>query len=259
MRLQEFQNNRDHFQLNAIDKYVCEFSQDRDGSKFIQRKLDDATDNRKNKIFEEIHSNLHALMIHRFANFVVQKFFTIGTPHQCSILYKHVKENFVDLSLNKYGCRVVQKAIETATPFQFACLLEQMTERNVMYLVLDANGNHVIQNIFRTAINNNRHIQVKSPHSRAHLNHLVLFSIYFYFVYEQDVIFDRIKTHVMEMCYHLYGCRIIQCVLQHGIGTHRNHIFDVIWENPRSVMLNRYGNYVVQHLASMCACSFTPF
>lgn len=161
-RLQDFLNNRNNYQLSRTDKHVCEFSQDREGSKFIQRKLDEATDQRKIKVFDEIHSNLHALMMHRFANFVVQKFFNIGTPDQRSKLYIHIQANFVELSLDKYGCRVVQKAIETATQHQFGCLLEQYTEQNVMCLVLNANGNHVIQNIFRTSTNApNRYIQVK--------------------------------------------------------------------------------------------------
>lgn len=166
MRLQDFLNHRANYQLTNIDRCVCEFSQDRDGSKFIQRKLDEAPDQRKNKIFEEIHAQLHALMMHCFANFVVQKFFTIGNLEQRQRLYAHVKAHFLELSLNKYGCRVVQKAIETAQPYQLAYLLDQFTEGNIMCLVYDANGNHVIQNIICTAENvPNRHIQVRQKQS----------------------------------------------------------------------------------------------
>lgn len=164
-RLLDFLNHSTNYQLNNTDKYVCEFSQDRNGSKFIQRKLDEATENRKNKIFEELHANLHALMMHCFANFVVQKFFTIGNFDQRQKLYDHIKAHFLELSLNKYGCRVVQKAIETASSVQFAYLLNQFTQENIMGLVFDANGNHVVQNIFRTAaIAPNRHIQVIIDH-----------------------------------------------------------------------------------------------
>lgn len=160
MRLQMFCANRIN-QLNDISNHICEFSQDRDGSKFIQRKLDEAPDHRKNTVFDEIHKNLHVLMMHRFANFVVQKFFNIGNECQRGILYQHIKVHFVELSLNKYGCRVVQKGIEKATTLQLSCLLEQFTEQNVIALVMDANGNHVIQNVFRTAESApNRHIQV---------------------------------------------------------------------------------------------------
>lgn len=79
---------------------------------------------------------------------------------------------------------------------------------------------------------------------------LILFLFSFNFR-AQDVIFQRIQPHVMEMCVHLYGCRVIQCILQHGSVPHRNNIFEDIWRNPHSVISNRYGNYVVQHLASM--------
>lgn len=63
MRLQDFLNHRTDFPLNKIERFVCEFCQDRDGSKFIQRKLDEAPDHRKNRIFEEIHADLHTLMM----------------------------------------------------------------------------------------------------------------------------------------------------------------------------------------------------
>lgn len=161
VRLQNFLSNHHAYTLADIVNYVCEFSQDRDGSKFIQRKLDEAPDHRKSTIFNEIHANLHVLMLHRFANFVVQKFFTIGNADQCLKLYEHIKANFLALSLDKYGCRVVQKAIETATPLNLYCIMQQFTENNVMILVMDPNGNHVIQNIFRTTSNVSvRHIQV---------------------------------------------------------------------------------------------------
>lgn len=160
-RLQKFLNNPSTFQLSETDGFVCEFAEDRSGSKFIQRKLDEATDHRKNRIFEEICANLHILMFHGFANFVVQKFFVIGNVDQRNRLYDYIKEHFLVLSLNKYGCRVVQKAIDKATIHQLACLMEKFTEENIMCLVYDANGNHVIQHIFRTATNvEYRHIQV---------------------------------------------------------------------------------------------------
>lgn len=161
-RLQLFLDNRIG-QLNDISNHICEFAQDRDGSKFIQRKLDEAPDHRKKSIFNEIHTQLNALMMHRFANFVIQKYFHIGNEDQRAMLYRHIKVHFFELSRNKYGCRVVQKAIEQATTLQLFCLLEEFTEQNVLTLVLDANGNHVIQNIFRTAASvPNRHIQVNS-------------------------------------------------------------------------------------------------
>ena len=72
----------------------------------------------------------------------------------------------------------------------------------------------------------------------------------------QDVLFQRMSMHVKEMCFHLYGCRVIQCILQHGTVLHRNHVFDEIWNDPQAVILNRYGNYVVQNLASMYHLNF---
>lgn len=150
MLLEDFRSNRyDNFQLNDIVSHVVEFAKDRDGSKFIQRKLDDATDHRKDSIFRELKRNLFELMLNAYGNFVVQKFFDVGSDEHRSDLYSHVAANFLEMSLNKYGCRVVQKAIEKGTQTQQYGIMQQCTGGDMIRVARDANGNHVLQRSFR--------------------------------------------------------------------------------------------------------------
>lgn len=46
---------------------------DQYGSRFIQQKLETAEVDEKSKIFSEIIPEAHALMIHVFGNYVIQK------------------------------------------------------------------------------------------------------------------------------------------------------------------------------------------
>ncbi len=57
----------------------------------------------------------------------------------------------MELSLHMYGCRVVQKSLEVFRDnytFQSDIIVE--LKSNVMKLIQDQNGNHVIQKCFET-------------------------------------------------------------------------------------------------------------
>jgi pumilio RNA-binding family len=55
-----------------------EFSRDQYGSRFIQQKLEEATPEESQMIFEEIHPHAFRLMVDVFGNYVIQKFFEHG-------------------------------------------------------------------------------------------------------------------------------------------------------------------------------------
>lgn len=150
--LEDFRGNRyQNLQLNDIASHVVEFATDFYGSKFIQRKLDDATLFRKNAIFREMRPHLLRLMVDTFANFVVQKLFDVGNPEQQQEMIEVIRSNFVYFSMNKYGCRVVQTAIEKMSSFQQMYMVKICTKEDLILLSKDPNGNHVMQMYFRHA------------------------------------------------------------------------------------------------------------
>lgn len=57
MNLQDFLINHHTFSNFQICNHLCEFSQDREGSELIQRILEEASNHRKNEMFQEIKSN----------------------------------------------------------------------------------------------------------------------------------------------------------------------------------------------------------
>ena len=57
---------------------IVEFSGDQHGSRFIQQKLETASSEDKQLVFEEILPNALQLMTDVFGNYVIQKFFEHG-------------------------------------------------------------------------------------------------------------------------------------------------------------------------------------
>lgn len=157
--LEDFRENRyPNLQLNEIVSHVVEFATDHDGSKFIQRKLDDATENRKEAIYREMREHMLELMKDTFGNFVVQKFFDIGTEMQRFELLQLIHTDFMALCVHKYGCRVVQTAIEKSSLTNQIVILQAAANRDFGILAKNSNGNHVIQKCFRCVP---PHLQVK--------------------------------------------------------------------------------------------------
>lgn len=72
-----------------------EFSQDQHGSRFIQQKLERASANEKQLVFQEILSSAYSLMTDVFGNYVIQKFFEYGTPEQKSTLAQKVSFSYI--------------------------------------------------------------------------------------------------------------------------------------------------------------------
>ncbi|CAL9207421.1 unnamed protein product [Musa hybrid cultivar] len=218
--LEEFKNNKTRcFELAEIAGHVVEFSTDQYGSRFIQQKLETATIEEKNMVFEEIMPRAQSLMTDVFGNYVVQKFFEHGSTAQRRKLSDQLNRNVLALSLQMYGCRVIQKAIEVVDlDLKKKMVLE--LDGHVMRCVRDQNGNHVIQKCIECV--------------------------------PQDAIQFIISTfydQVVTLSTHPYGCRVIQRVLEYCDDPNTQQI--VMGEILQSVSLltqDQYGNYVVQHV-----------
>lgn len=78
-------------QLRDLANHVVEFSQDQHGSRFIQQKLERASAQEKQLVFNEILAAAYSLMTDVFGNYVIQKFFEFGTAEQKTALVQKVK------------------------------------------------------------------------------------------------------------------------------------------------------------------------
>ncbi|KAG5238246.1 pumilio [Salix suchowensis] len=116
--LDEFKSNKTKsLELSEIAGHVVEFSADQYGSRFIQQKLEIATTDEKNMVYQEIMPQALALMTDVFGNYVIQKFFEHGLPSQRRELAGKLLGHVLTLSLQMYGCRVIQKVPQVFISF----------------------------------------------------------------------------------------------------------------------------------------------
>ncbi|CAA0841833.1 Pumilio homolog 2 [Striga hermonthica] len=218
--LEEFKNNKTKcFELMEIAGHVVEFSADQYGSRFIQQKLETATTEEKNMVFQEIFPQALALMTDVFGNYVIQKFFEHGMAAQRRELAGKLFGHVLNLSLQMYGCRVIQKAIEVVDVDQKIKMVEEL-DGHVMRCVRDQNGNHVIQKCIECV-------------PEDHIQFIV------------STFFDQVVT----LSTHPYGCRVIQRVLEHCKDEKtQSKAMEEILGAVSMLAQDQYGNYVVQHV-----------
>ncbi|KAG4150441.1 hypothetical protein ERO13_D04G004200v2 [Gossypium hirsutum] len=218
--LDEFKNNKTRsFELLDIVDHVVEFSTDQYGSRFIQQKLETATEEEKIKIFPKIIPHACALMTDVFGNYVIQKFFEHGTESQRAELATQLTGHVLPLSLQMYGCRVIQKALEVVDVDQQTRMVAEL-DGSIMKCVHDQNGNHVIQKCIECV-----------PQDRI------------------QFIISAFYGQVVALSTHPYGCRVIQRVLEHCYDAKTQQIImDEVMQSVCTLAQDQYGNYVIQHV-----------
>merc|ERR1712137_1116088 len=220
--LEEFRNNKTNkFELSDIFGHIIEFSSDQHGSRFIQQKLETATESEKQRVFEEILPDALTLMIDVFGNYVIQKFFEYGSREQIRQLSVVLEGNVLALSLQMYGCRVIQKLLQALDVLEYNQIekLVHEIEGNVLKCVKDQNGNHVIQKCIE-----------KVPSA------IIQFIV------------DSFAGQVYTLAIHPYGCRVIQRILEHCEEKQTIPILDELLHCTCSLVQDQYGNYVIQHV-----------
>ncbi|KAJ3813197.1 ARM repeat-containing protein [Lentinula aff. lateritia] len=215
--LLEFHANKTrNWELRDIMNHVVEFSGDQHGSRLIQHKLESASSEEKQKVFEEIvPHNVLQLIQDIFGNYVIQKLFEHGTQVQKSRLAAAMEGHILPLSKQMYGCRVVQKAIEYILPEQQVIIVHEL-EPHIMECIHDANGNHVIQKI----------IERVSPDRLG-------------FVY-------GFRGNVQSLATHTFGCRVLQRALEYLPEVITAPLIEELHASTLLLMQNQFGNYVIQ-------------
>ncbi|KAK3331963.1 armadillo-type protein [Cercophora scortea] len=220
--LEEFKSSNktnQRFQLKDIYGHISEFSGDQHGSRFIQHKLETANSDEKEQVFKELEIDAVPQMRDVFGNYVIQRMFEFGNQVQKKLLARAMKGKVHDLSVQSYSCRVVQKALEHVLADQRAELVEEL-EPQILDLVKCPNGNHVVQKV----------IEVLKDDPRI------------------GFIVDCFRGRVHELGNHMYGCRVMQRLLEYGSESDVAAITNELHSCAGLMVTDQYGNYVTQHV-----------
>lgn len=202
--------------------YLADIITCSEGSRLVQKLMESATVEEKANTFNILSPRILDFSKDQFGNYVVQKFFDYGNEEHKPFILQKLFGHVMSLSLNPFGCRVIQKAIEYASrsPDILSMLIREVQEcKGISRLIYDPNGNHVIQRFIE-----------KSP------SHVI------------NLIIDACQGNIAQLAQNVYGCRIVQKLLQHAPAQQRPPLVRKIIDRTVPLSYNSFGNYVIQFL-----------
>ncbi|WPT13244.1 Putative pumilio-like protein 7 [Picochlorum sp. SENEW3] len=210
--------------LSEVKGKVAEVAQDQAGCRFLQKKFDEGGAAAIDVVFEEIQENILQLMKDPFGNYLIQKLLDRCSEEQrLQVLQAAtVDGGLASASLNTHGTRAVQKLIETLTTREQIELVVDALSTNVVDLIRDLNGNHVIQ----------RCLQRLGPS-------------------EAQFIYDAASEDCLNIATHRHGCCVLQRCIDFSTNQQRKAIIEKISVHSLPLSQDPFGNYVVQYILEL--------
>jgi len=148
--------------------------------------------------------------------------------HQRTALIRAASPYMVRIALNQHGTRALQKMIEYITTQEQIDLVIEALRNEVVQLIQDLNGNHVIQKC---------------------LNHLQGDDVQF--------IIDAVCAHVVAVGTHRHGCCVLQRCIDHASAQQKGQLVASITNAVFALVQDPFGNYVVQYIFDLSEPAFS--
>ena len=204
---------------------------DQHGCRYLQKKLEEGDPAHRDMIFHETYGHFPELMTDPFGNYLCQKLLEYSTEEQRSAIIDSVAGELVGISLNMHGTRAVQKMVDfLASPRQQKQIrtLIYALSMNVVALIKDLNGNHVIQKC---------------------LNKLI--------PEDNQFIYNAIAANLIEVATHRHGCCVLQRSIDHASPAQRVQLVTEIIFNSLYLVQDPFGNYVIQYILDLNDARFS--
>eukprot|EP00301_Raphidiophrys_heterophryoidea_P019312 c426_g1_i1.p1 GENE.c426_g1_i1~~c426_g1_i1.p1 ORF type:complete len:712 (+),score=112.32 c426_g1_i1:137-2272(+) len=201
---------------------VTTLCKDQNGCRHLQSLLDEGSLEFTNVIFGEVLAQASTLMVDPFGNYLCQKLVEKCDDEQRVRFIGAVSSSLVHISLNIHGTRAVQKVIDCVEKPEQIEMVALALGTDVVPLVKDLNGNHVIQ----------RCLQKFGPE-------------------RCQFIFDAVACHLVDVATHRHGCCVLQRCIDHANDFQRKLLVTEIATNALRLVQDPFGNYVVQYVLDL--------
>ena len=194
------------------------------GCRFLQKKIEEDTEFAMEFIYPIILKHLNEIIIDKFGNYLIQKFLDYLPQKELSEFLMNIKDNFVEIGLNQYGTRVIQKLIgvikssgDQYTVNNYKTFISLITP-NIVKFSNDLNSCHIIQEIMISK------------------------------TFENKFIYEFYKNNIVRVSNDKNGCCFLQKCIDKLYGEELNNIVECILSNIKEIIIDKYGNYVVQYI-----------
>ncbi|KAK0615811.1 armadillo-type protein [Bombardia bombarda] len=214
--------------LEQVGGTIYQLCKDQHGCRYLQKQLENRIPEQVHMIWVETNQHVVELMTDPFGNYLCQKLLEYCNDDERTALIQNAASDMVRIALNQHGTRALQKMIEhVTTPTQVQIIIEAFRNQ-VVELIQDLNGNHVIQKC---------------------LNKLSAVDATF--------IFEAVGKHCVDVGTHRHGCCVLQRCIDHADGQQKVWLIDCITQHAVTLVQDPFGNYVVQYIIDLNEQTFT--
>ncbi|XP_050209336.1 pumilio homolog 12-like [Mercurialis annua] len=225
----EIIQSRNYSSMEQVRGRIAEIAKTRDGSSFLERKIEELIPEQTEMIFLEMKEHLFDLAMesdkHAYASGVIQKLFLACNQEQLDqfFLIMIQSDRFPSLCNHIQGTRVVQKMIDLVRDDdEKKSLIASALKNRTVYLAKNQNGHHVIQQCLK----------------------------YFHPEYTQHML-EEIAESCVEIATDRSGCCVLQKSIEKAKGEVRDRMINQIIDHAFVLSVDSYGNYVVQFILQM--------
>lgn len=211
-------------------RQIYALCKDQRGCRFLQRKLQERETHTVKRIFSATCPHMVVLMTDLFGNYFCQKLVETCSDRQITQILKTIQPNIVTIALSQHGTRALQKLVSVLRTKEQIDLLRSALSTNVVRLVKDINGNHVIQKIL---------VEFDDVNSQ--------------FVY------DAVSAAVVDISSHRHGCCVLQRCIDHANERNRKRLVNEVLIHARTLVCDPFGNYVCQYVIDLDPKNSTSF
>lgn len=214
--------------LEQVRGTIYELCKDQHGCRYLQKQLENRVPEQVHMIWVETNQHVVELMTDPFGNYLCQKLLEYCNDEERTVLIQNAAKDMVRIALNQHGTRALQKMIEFVTTPTHVQIIIEALRFQVVELIQDLNGNHVIQKCLN---------KLGSADS--------------------EFIFSAVGTNCIEVGTHRHGCCVLQRCIDHASGPQKAWLISKITEHALRLVQDPFGNYVVQYIIDLNERTFT--
>lgn len=200
---------------------VFEMARDQHGCRLLQRLLGDSNEDGETTriIMNEIVPHVAELMTDQYANFLIQRLFEIMPQEiRCNVACVAAPK-ITSIALTQHGTFSVQKLVETIATRKEMDIIRDALSRDVVRLVKDVHGNHVIQKVLQ-----------RFSHA------------------DKEFIYAAVGSDCVSIAKNKQGCCVLQRCLEHASQSQRTTLVNKILSCCLQIAEDPFGNYVLQYV-----------
>lgn len=206
---------------NALDKII----QNPNGCRYVQEKVKASPTYSNEIIFTSLSKDpkLINLICDQYGNYFFQTLLEVLNLKNIEMFLHIITKDFYILCTSQYGTRVLQNLIEIVSKHEHLqiILLNIMKPMNILNIIQDPHGNHIIQKYLQIIPNENF----------------------------KDFIYIIIKNNFLNICNSKYGVCVVQkCLISNNKNKYKSSIEKLILDNLDKIINDQYGSYLIQFI-----------